>query len=78
MLMTSAGNGFDRSRRGGRLLPALALALASVIAAPATAQMFTDHPPPVPPGLVEKNGSNSLPSAPRGIPSPVSSTRTCW
>src|SRR6266581_4663198 len=26
MLMTSAGNGIDRSRRGGRLLPALALA----------------------------------------------------
>ena len=71
--MTSGGNGIGRSGRGGRLLPALALAvmLASVIAAPATAQMFTDHPPPVPPGSVPDPGSAislAPPSGPASIP----------
>ena len=71
--MTSGGNGIGRSGRGGRLLPALGLAvmLASVIAAPATAQMFTDHPPPVPPGSVpDPGGAISLapPSGPASIP----------
>jgi hypothetical protein len=71
--MTSGGKGIGRSGRGGRLLPALALAvmLASVIAAPATAQMFTDHPPPVPPGSVPDPGSAislAPPSGPASIP----------
>jgi hypothetical protein len=71
--MTSGGNGIGRSGRGGRLLPALALAvmLASVIAAPAKAQMFTDHPPPVPPGSVPDPGSAislAPPSGPASIP----------
>src|SRR5450756_2754553 len=71
--MTSGGNGIGRSGRGGRLLPALGLAvmLASVIAAPATAHMFTDHPPPVPPGSVpDPGGAISLapPSGPASIP----------
>jgi len=71
--MTSGGNGIGRSGRGGRLLPALGLAvmLASVIAAPATAQMFTDHPPPVPPGSVPDPGSAislAPPSGPASIP----------
>ncbi len=76
MLMTSAGNGIDRSRRGGRLLPALALAcmLASVIAVPASAQMFTDQPPPVPPASVPEAPSGPAmnlapPSGPASIPS---------
>src|SRR4030088_1149491 len=71
--MTSGGNGIDRSRRGGRLRPALALAamLISVMAGPATAQMFTDQPPPVPPGAVpDPGGAISLapPSGPASIP----------
>jgi hypothetical protein len=71
--MTSGGNGIGRSGRGGRLLPALALAvmLASGTAAPATAQMFTDHPPPVPPGSVPDPGSAislAPPSGPASIP----------
>src|SRR5258708_3959369 len=58
--MTSGDNGNGRSGRGGSLLPALVLAgaLLLVLAAPATAQMFTDHPPPVPPA--------SVPEAPAG------------
>jgi hypothetical protein len=71
--MTSGGNGIGRSGRGGRLLPALALAvmLALGTAAPATAQMFTDHPPPVPPGSVPDPGSAislAPPSGPASIP----------
>src|ERR1019366_4205713 len=71
--MTLGGNGIGRSGRGGRLLPALALAvmLASGTAAPATAQMFTDHPPPVPPGSVPDPGSAislAPPSGPASIP----------
>ena len=52
--MTSGGNGIDGSGRGGRLLPALALAavLAAMIPATVSAQMFTDRPPPVPPASV--------------------------
>lgn len=48
------------SGRGGRLLPALALAatLVLMMTAPATAQMFSDRPPPVPPA--------SVPEAPSG------------
>jgi len=37
-----------------------------------------DSPSPVPRGLVEKNGLNSLASTPRDMPTPVSLTRTCW
>ena len=73
--MTAAGNGFDRSWRGGRLLRALALAgvLACVIAAPTSAQMFTDQPPPVPPALVPDAPSGPAmnlapPSGPALIP----------
>src|SRR6202158_3884459 len=58
--MTPGSSGIDRSRRRGRLLPALALAglLVCVTAVPAAAQMFSDHPPPVPPA--------SVPEAPSG------------
>jgi hypothetical protein len=52
MTMTSGGDGIFRSRRGGRLSPALAVVLAAVVIAPASAQMFSDRPPPVPPEAV--------------------------
>src|SRR4030088_2191804 len=57
--MTSGGNGIDRFGARGRLLRALALAamLIPVLAGPATAQMFSDRPPPVPPGSVPDPGS---------------------
>jgi hypothetical protein len=72
--MTSGGNGIHRSRPGGRLLAALALAcvLHAAMALPASAQMFTDRPPPVPPGSVpDPGGAISLapPSGPASIPS---------
>jgi hypothetical protein len=57
-------------------LPALALAglLLAVMAAPAAAQMFTDHPPPVPPASVPEAPSGPAmnlapPSGPAAIPS---------
>ena len=58
--MTSGDKGIDRSGRGGSLLPVLALAgvLVAAMTASAAAQMFTDHPPPVPPA--------SVPEAPTG------------
>src|SRR3984885_11494736 len=73
--MTSGGNGIHRSRPGRRLLAALALAgvLHAAMALPASAQMFTDRPPPVPPGSVpDPGGAISLapPSGPGSIPSP--------
>ena len=72
--MTPGGNGTDRSGRRGRLLRALALAglLVSAMSIPASAQMFTDHPPPVPPGSVPDPGaaiSLAPPSGPSSIPS---------
>jgi len=72
--MTPGGNGTDRSGRRGRLLRALAFAglLVSAISFPASAQMFTDHPPPVPPGSVPDPGaaiSLAPPSGPSSIPS---------
>jgi hypothetical protein len=72
--MTSGGNGIHRSRPGGRLLPALGLAgaLLCAMAIPATAQMFTQQPPPVPPGSVPDPGSAislAPPSGPASIPS---------
>jgi hypothetical protein len=73
--MTSGGDRIDRSGQSGRLLPALALAfvLVLVIAAPATAQMFTDQPPPVPPASVPDAPSGPAlnlapPSGPAAVP----------
>jgi hypothetical protein len=51
MAMISSGNGIVGFGRGGWPFPALALALA-LLAAPASAQMFSDRPPPVPPAAV--------------------------
>ncbi len=72
--MISGGNGIERSRRDGRRLQALALAgvLLTVIAAPAAAQMFSDHPPPVPPASVPEPSGPAMnlapPSGPASIP----------
>jgi hypothetical protein len=54
MAMGLTGDGIDRRGRGGRLLPALALAiiLAGLMPANVSAQMFQDRPPPVPPAAV--------------------------
>jgi hypothetical protein len=72
--MTSGGDGISEAGRGTRLWCVLAVAcvLASGMAAPATAQMFSDHPPPVPPGSVpDPGGAISLapPTGPASIPS---------
>src|SRR6202166_3063962 len=73
--MTSGGNGIDRSRRGGRLLPVLALValMAAAITAPVVAQMFSDRAPPVPPASVPEPGGRAItlapPSGPPLIPS---------
>jgi hypothetical protein len=71
--MTSGGNGIDRFGARGRLLRVLALAalLIPVLVGPATAQMFSDQPPPVPPGSVpDPGGAISLapPSGPASVP----------
>jgi len=71
--MTSGGNGIDRFEACGRLLRTLALTamLIPALAAPATAQMFSDQPPPVPPGSVpDPGGAISLapPSGPGSVP----------
>ena len=70
--MTSGANGIDRSGRGSRLLPALALAtMLAAMAAPASAQMFSDRPPPVPPASVPDAGpaiNLAPPSGPGSIP----------
>ncbi|HET9582552.1 MAG TPA: hypothetical protein VFP38_00675, partial [Bradyrhizobium sp.] len=60
MVMTARGNGFGEHGRAGWSFPALALAvvLVSLLPASATAQMFQDRPPPVPPA--------SVPDAPSG------------
>src|SRR6202790_2826529 len=84
--MTSGGNGIHRSRPGRRLLAALALAgvLHVAMALPASAQMFTDRPPPVPPGSVPDPGSaislaphsgpGSIPSLPAPLTQPSIAT----
>ena len=73
--MTVGGNGIGRPGRGGRFRATLVLAgfLALAIAAPATAQMFSDRPPPVPPGLVPEVPSGPAmnlapPSGPASTP----------
>src|SRR5437899_9132188 len=71
--MACGGNGIDRSGRGERLLPAFVLAAMLVFATSTSvsAQMFTDHPPPVPPASVPDPGSAislAPPSGPASIP----------
>src|ERR1700722_9347319 len=72
--MIAGGHGIGRAGRGGRLLPALALLLTAAFAAPASAQMFSDRPPPVPPASVPEPPSGPAmnlapPSGPASIPS---------
>jgi hypothetical protein len=52
MIMTSGGDGIFAFRRSVRLWPSLAVVLLAVLIAPASAQMFSDRPPPVPPATV--------------------------
>jgi hypothetical protein len=72
--MNSGGDGIFRWRRVERLLPGLALAiLLAVLAPPARAQLFSDHPPPVPPASVPDPGaavSLAPPSGPGAGPPP--------
>src|ERR1700675_4794395 len=72
--MTFGGNGIDRVGRSERLFPGLVLAAMFVLAisTSVSAQMFTDHPPPIPPGSVPDPGSAislAPPSGPASIPS---------
>jgi hypothetical protein len=71
-----AGDGIIGFRRGHRLWPALACAcaLGNAMMAPASAQMFSDHPPPIPPAAVpDPGGAVGLapPSGPASIPPPA-------
>src|SRR6266478_5066719 len=81
--MTFGGNGIDRSGRGERLLPPFVLAaiLVFAISTSVSAQMFTDHPPPVPPASVPDPGSAislAPPTGPASIPSlPAPLTQPC-
>jgi hypothetical protein len=75
MGMTIGGDGIFRWRRGVRLWPMLALAgiLLALSSLPAKAQLFSDHPPPVPPGLVPDPGaavSLAPPAGPGAGPPP--------
>jgi hypothetical protein len=73
MNMTSGGDGIVGFRRSTRLWPALAVMLVAVHIVPASAQMFGDRPPPVPPGVVPDVPSGPAlnlapPSGPAAIP----------
>src|ERR1700756_5063973 len=78
--MTLGAAGINGSGRGWRLLPTLVLA-GILVAAPATAQMFSDRPPPVPPAeapdpsapamnLAPPSGPSSIPSLPAPLSQP--------
>ena len=83
--MTSRGNGSGGNGWAGRLFPGLALAAALLFLVPvsASAQMFSDRPPPVPPGLVPEapsapamnlappSGAGSVPTLPPTLTQPT-------
>src|ERR1700761_5659155 len=73
--MTHGGDGIGLVRRGGRLLPVLAVVLFSAFPGPVAAQMFTDRPPPVPPAAVPDPGAaiNLAPSTGPASVAPTSS-----
>jgi hypothetical protein len=85
MAMISGGNGIAGNGQGGRPFPALALALALVAAlsVPASAQMFSDRPPPVPPAavpdvqtgpamnLAPPSGTGTIPTVPPPLNQPT-------
>jgi hypothetical protein len=70
MPMTSGGQAIERPVWRGRLLPALGFValLACAIANPALAQMFSDRPPPVPPGSVPEPSTPAMNLAPPAGP----------
>jgi hypothetical protein len=70
--MTHGGDGIGLVRHGGRLLPALVVVLAT-LSTPASAQMFTDRPPPVPPAAVPDPGA-AINLAPATGPAPAPPT----
>ncbi|NOJ38839.1 hypothetical protein [Bradyrhizobium australiense] len=83
--MISGGNGIVGYGRDGSpfLALALALALVSLLPAPASAQMFSDRPPPVPPAavpdvqtgpamnLAPPSGTGTIPSLPAPLTQPT-------
>ncbi|SHL70572.1 hypothetical protein SAMN05444159_6602 [Bradyrhizobium lablabi] len=79
--MTSGGSGIGRTGRGERPLLALVLAamLGFALPLPASAQMFTDHPPPIPPASVPEPSGPAMnlapPSGPSSIPLPAPLTQ---
>jgi hypothetical protein len=79
--MTSGGNGFGRAGRHERPLLALALAAMLGFAVPVSvsAQMFSDHPPPIPPASVPEPSGPAMnlapPSGPSSIPLPAPLTQ---
>ena len=80
MAMISSGHGIVANGRGGWPFPALMLAFALLIQASASAQWFSDRPPPVPPSAVPDAQTGPAmnlapPSDTRGLP-PVSAPLT--
>ena len=79
--MTSGVKVIVGSGRGGRLLPALAVAAVLASMMPASAQMFSDRPPPVPPASVPEappamnlappSGPASTPTLPAPLTQPA-------
>jgi hypothetical protein len=68
--MTPWGNGIGGFGRRGRLAAAFALAatLVCLLCAPASAQMFTDRPPPIPPASVPEPAGGAMSLAPSSGP----------
>jgi hypothetical protein len=66
--MTSGGNRIGRTGQSGRLLPALGLAAMLASVNPASAQMFSDRPPPVPPAAVPEPSAPAMNLAPPAGP----------
>jgi hypothetical protein len=89
MAMISGGNGIVGFGRGGWSFPGLAralmlaLALAALLPAPVSAQMFSDRPPPVPPAavpdvqtapamnLAPPSGTGTIPTLPAPLNQPT-------
>jgi hypothetical protein len=70
--MTLGGNGIGGSGQGARLLSTLALAaMLFSMAPPASAQMFTDRPPPIPPASVPEPSGGALNLAPPSGSAPL-------
>ena len=73
--MIAGADGITAARRGTSLWPVLSTAVLLGLAQPASAQLFGDRPPPVPPAAVPDPGaavSLAPPSGPAPAPPPVS------